>query len=277
MLGKWDGREEGATADNDAQHRVNIYVNGMYQATAKCGDTEGEHWCPIIGDSSAGDAKMTINTGQQPWAFPPPEGYSGLIYDGNAMAGGKFNSRDYVGAVMYTGSGSLVRNVNVGFRPDLIWTKSTTSAVHHAIYNSVSGPLMSLSTSRIDVAERIEDDGIEYFKKYGWSTNGAGWFHTNDDGNDFVAWCWRAGGRACPVSGGVCDFTDGGTLRMTSTGLPLGSSTRTVEFWAMIQSGNNAWQNIFSYGSGVAGQCFGLNVSRTDNGCLLYTSPSPRD
>ena len=266
VLGKWDGREEGNTSANDAQHRVNIYVNGMYQATAKCGDTEGEHWCPIIGDSSAGDAKMTKNTGQQPWAFPPPEGYSGLIYDGNAMAGGKFNSRDYVGAVMYTGSGSLVRNVNVGFRPDLIWTKSTTSAVHHAIYNSVSGPLMSLSTSRIDVAERIENDGIEYFKKYGWSTNGAGWFHTNDDGNDFVAWCWRAGGRACPVSGGVCDFTDGGTLRMTSTGLPLGSSTRTVEFWAMIQSGNNAWQNIFSYGNGVSGQCFGLNVSRTDNG-----------
>jgi len=60
------------------------------------------------------------------------------------------------------------------------------------------------------------------------------------------------------------------TLECTSTGIPKGSDSRTIEFWAYIHNKWYAWQNIFCYGAGGTANTFGINTSNT-GGTIRFT------
>ena len=66
------------------------------------------------------------------------------------------------------------------------------------------------------------------------------------------------------------------TLECTSTGIPKGSDSRTIEFWAYIHNKWYAWQNIFCYGAGGNSNTFGINTSGT-GGTIRFTGFSSGD
>ena len=63
----------------------------------------------------------------------------------------------------------------------------------------------------------------------------------------------------------------------TTAPVPRGASPRTLEFWAYLNSGASSWQNIISYGSSGAGQCFGINRGNSDTSNIAFTGFSSGD
>jgi len=104
--------------------------------------------------------------------------------------------------VLYEGNSTSNYISNVGFKPDLVWIKSRTTAYHHRLFDSVRG----LSTDGVIYSNTTADadnlptanDNFTSFDANGFtlgstssSDNGS-----NKSGDDFVAWCWKGGSAA---------------------------------------------------------------------------------
>ena len=63
----------------------------------------------------------------------------------------------------------------------------------------------------------------------------------------------------------------------TTAPVPRAGAPRTLEFWAYLNSGASSWQNIISYGSSGAGQCFGINRGNSDTSNIAFTGYSSGD
>ena len=82
-------------------------------------------------------------------------------------------------------------NINVGFKPDLVWTKSRSNGLNHTLFDSIRGVQKSLRPN----ATTQEQDrvGITSFDSSGFSI-GSDDESGGQDGYTYVSWCWKAGG-----------------------------------------------------------------------------------
>ena len=94
---------------------------------------------------------------------------------------------------LYTGNGSSQSITGLGFQPDFVWLKCRTSAFPNYLGDVVRG-VTKLLKSNGQAAEITSSTGITSFDSDGF-TLGSG-SETNTNGEDFVAWCWKAGGAA---------------------------------------------------------------------------------
>ena len=118
--------------------------------------------------------------------------------------------------VLYTGDGNDNRQITVGFEPDFIWIKNRTSNWGHTLADRVRGlnaagvygALASDQTGAADTTntfgaiKTLDLDGFTI--KDGTDING--YYAVNRLNNDYVAWCWKAGGAA--VSGTSSHYTN---------------------------------------------------------------------
>ena len=173
--------------------------------------TYADTWFPISGTYFA-NTTQTFNFGQNPsfsgqvtagtntdsngkglFKYAPPSGFLALCED-NLPAPAIADPGEHFKSVLYTGDGNSGRSITgLGFQPDLVWTKERTSTSGHIWFDSVRGAdkyLFSVLTN----AEGDAGGGVISFDSDGYSTgsNGA----VNQDGEDYVAWCWKAGGAA---------------------------------------------------------------------------------
>ena len=95
--------------------------------------------------------------------------------------------------VLYTGSGTTQSITGVGFQPDFVWIKNRDSSSGHALYDSVRGVNKRLVSSGTNA--EISNSSFPSFDSDGFSlaTNDTS---SNANNDDFVAWCWKAGGDA---------------------------------------------------------------------------------
>ena len=63
----------------------------------------------------------------------------------------------------------------------------------------------------------------------------------------------------------------------TTAPVPRGGESRTLEFWAYMNSGASSWQNIIAYGSSSASKCFGINRGNSDSSNIAFTGYSGGD
>jgi hypothetical protein len=97
--------------------------------------------------------------------------------------------------VIYTGSTSPHAITGVGFAPDLIWIKNRDQSDSFAIVDSVRGitspapyiasDSMALQATSANMPTSVQSDGFTI------TGNGG---RTNTSGEDYVAWCFKAGG-----------------------------------------------------------------------------------
>lgn len=95
-------------------------------------------------------------------------------------------------ATLYAGAGTTQSVVNAaGFKPDLFWLKNRSAINAHYLYDSVRGPLISLSSNDTAAEQNIAQT-LTSFNSNGATlgTIGGG---INGSGNNFVAWQWQAG------------------------------------------------------------------------------------
>ena len=181
--------------------RITFYKNGFAVYNTTVDEAQGPFKFVIGCDPGGSTAyKTTVNFGQKPFKFPPPDGFQPLTSstirpDTIPVT----NPEQYVKANIYTGSGSS-RSIDVGFRPDMIWLKDRTQATHNNnLIDSLNGApniivpdsaATTLITNTTDGLTAITDTGFDL----GANTGGTQSYELNKDGNNYVAWTWRAGG-----------------------------------------------------------------------------------
>ena len=92
--------------------------------------------------------------------------------------------------VLYTGNGSTQSITGVGFKPDMVWIKDIGRSREHILCDSTRGSEKELSPSTTDAQE---SRGVFSFDTDGFTFND-GNTNYNDNGESYVAWCWKANG-----------------------------------------------------------------------------------
>jgi hypothetical protein len=119
-------------------------------------------------------------------------------------------TNNHFNTLLYTGTGSNQSIGGVGFQPDLIWFKSRSSANSNLLYDSVrgNGPNKAMHSDHVngeggaymdnstyDYMSSIDSDG---FSVVAGSTP----TYLTKSGDNYVAWCWKAGGSASSNTNG---------------------------------------------------------------------------
>jgi hypothetical protein len=102
--------------------------------------------------------------------------------------------------VTYTGNGGTQAITGVGFQPDFVWAKSRTLTTAHNVFDSIRGATKYISTNLTD-AEATVANSLQSFNTDGFTVGinpGLNWLSDN-----YVAWCWKAGGAAVTNTDGT--------------------------------------------------------------------------
>ena len=94
--------------------------------------------------------------------------------------------------VTYTGNDSTNARTDVGFAPDLVWIKARTDTRSHTLIDSVRGATRIIQSE----STGVEWDGSSYITSLdssGFTVKSSAAF-INNSSQDYVAWCWKAGG-----------------------------------------------------------------------------------
>ena len=98
----------------------------------------------------------------------------------------------------YNGTPTNINFLGMSFSPDLIWVKNRDTTDHHAIVDTVRGIDISGSkylASNQTNAEATSTNMPTSVESNGFTLSGGGG-RTNTLNEDYVAWCWKAGGAA---------------------------------------------------------------------------------
>ena len=109
-------------------------------------------------------------------------------------------STDYFNTKLYTGTGNdNLAITGIGFQPDWIWAKDRDGTDAHHVADSVNGAGYRLRTNTTG-ALSSQADGVKSFDSDGFTVGTTG--SVNANGNDFVAWNWKAGTTGSGTTGG---------------------------------------------------------------------------
>ena len=112
------------------------------------------------------------------------------------------NPELYFQCQLYTGNGSDNRAVTLdgdeNMQPDFLWIKNREATFAHALFDSVRGSSKMLVSSSSDAEQtNPSSGGLTSFDSDGFTTDaGSGsnpYRNTNESGDGYVAWCWKAG------------------------------------------------------------------------------------
>ena len=192
--------------------------------------------------------------------------------------------------VLWTGNGGTSQTVTgLEFKPDFVWIKGRSNSAWHRLQNSVVGANKLLYTNSTNAEATNEVNGYvseftnDGFKLADPDSNGGG---VNQNGETYVAWCWKAGGAAVSNSDGtitssVSANTEAGFSIVSYTGnetnnATVGHGLGKSPDWVIIKDRdtNSAGNNWYVFHSALAsGHYVKLNqtsattaVSGTSNG-----------
>jgi len=214
-------------------------------------------WSGMNGTS--GDPGTTsVNFGQRPFAYPAPAGYKALCTTNlPAPAIGQTSSNqadNHFNVVTYSGNGST-QNLTTDFAPDLVWIKNRTTNYSHMLYDTLRGPSTGsvskvISSNATDIEGTVNDNStygyLSSFNANGFTVT-AGSFtgsggYTNTSGQNYVAWCWNAGGTSVTNGAG----TNGATIASTYR------ANRAAGFSIVTYTGNGVDGATVAHGLGIA-------------------------
>ena len=136
----------------------------------------------------------TLNFGQSGFTYTPPDGFLALctanLPEPNISPLYGASPQDHFNTVLYTGIGGALSVTDVGFQPDLVWSKArNTGTPWHQLTDSVRGTTKQLFSNRAD-AEDTNTDKLTSFDSDGFTLGSNGGI--NGSGNTYVAWNWKA-------------------------------------------------------------------------------------
>ena len=96
--------------------------------------------------------------------------------------------------VNFTGNHPTGQSItNLNFQPDLVWIKDRSGTNWHYIFDSVRGVEKAIFSNATN-AENTYSNTLTAFNSNGFTLGSDN--ATNQSSNNYVAWCWKAGGTA---------------------------------------------------------------------------------
>ena len=209
--------------DSDTRE-LEFWWNGTSQGVAYtvAVPDRGTDYVPMIhGNDSGGGAgpiQVRANFGQQPFKFIPPEEYKTL--NTKNLPVNIARPDQHVGIVTYIGNDTARSFTDLNFQPDLVWLKERSGSNWHQLYDSVRGVGYWLTSNSTNI-NSFEADKLTSFDHNGFSI-GVNDIQ-NDTGDDYVGWCWKAGGNK-----NTFNVDDVGYASFAASGTPSGATTPTA-------------------------------------------------
>ena len=163
------------------------------------------------------------------------------------------NSELHFQTKTYTGNGStnaITFDGSENMQPDWLWLKKRAATGHHFSFDSVRGVDKRLQQN---ITNAESDTDTTWFRSF--DTNGftiGTEDNINDTGDNYVAWCWKAGGSASSNSNGsisssVSANTTAGFSIVSWTGdgsnATIGHGLGAVPKWIIVKNreASEAW------------------------------------
>ena len=153
--------------------------------------------------SNGNGVNTFANFGQRPFTYTPPAAGYNAVNSSNLSTPTVLSGAQYMAASTYTGNGSTQLVVNSGnnresrsFKPDFVWIKNRSSALHHYLNDSVRGVYKTIysSLTNQEFDGTSTSDGVSAFNNNGFTLlNGTNVANYNASANTYVAWQWQAG------------------------------------------------------------------------------------
>ena len=220
---------------------------------------------PMVG-SYGSSRYVIINFGQQPFSYTPPTGYASLSGHNRATANaaGVVNPKKHFDTLFYSGNSSTNIITGLEFKPDFVWTRVRNAVGQHSLFDSVRGATKRLGNGATGVGNLTESTvaaSLQSFNRNGFTFGAeAG----NNNGENYVAWCWKAGGAAVSNSDGsitssVSANTEAGFSIVSFTGnqtsgATVGHGLNSKPKWIIIKErGNNNDWTVYHESLGYTG------------------------
>jgi hypothetical protein len=273
-------------ADNGT---LTFYKNNVSQGVAWTGITGGP-WMPAV---SVYAISLSYNFGQRPFAYTAPSGFKALN-TANLPAPLVTKPSEVFDVVTYMGNAGTQSITGLAFNPDFVWIKGRDATPWHALFDSVRGTGLRLS-SNVTNAETGNGttDLLQSFNSNGFTVNatlnGGPDTSVNWDGSDgaassYVAWTWDAGSSTVTntqgsitssvranASAGFSIVSWTGTGANGSIGHGLGVAPQMV--FAKTRTKNDGWP-VYHSGGGSNYQLF-INQTDAAVGGTSYFNGAP--
>ena len=224
---------------------ITFYKNNVSQGvaftdmlTTIADDYDNDGWTPII--NGYNNYKAAINYGQQPFTYTPPAGHK-TICSNNLLSHNipaVIRPKKYFDVLQWTGNDANGRDITgLQFKPDFVWIKNKSAADWPNLQNVVNGANVMMYSNRDDGPATDNGNGhVNAFIEGGINVDAAGSGNVNENNEDYVAWCWKAGGAAVT--------NDDGTIQTTI------SANQESGFSIMSWSGNGSAGSTVGHGLG---------------------------
>ena len=182
--GQWLNGNSGLTGGNPSVG-TGALLTALYPAIA-----EGKTFYPYVSPYNSGQ-NMSINFGQKPFKFPPPDGFQ-TINAANVRPETVIVRPDqYVGVTTYAGTALTQSIDHFNFKPDLAWIKVTDNQRSNFLFDSVRGA-ENYIISNTNGLQVNDSTYLTSFNSNGFTVGTSP--DVNRDTSEIVAWCWKAGG-----------------------------------------------------------------------------------
>jgi hypothetical protein len=164
--------------------------------------------------------------------YTPPTGFLALCTSN--LPDVAVTPSEHFNTVLYTGDGNSTQAITgVGFQPDFLWIKNRSAGNVHSLQDVIRTPDAVLQSQTTE-GENATRAYINSFDSDGFTTGnaaGASKGPSNNDGDTYVGWNWKAGGSGVSNTAGdinstVSANTDAGFSIVSYTG--NGNSSETI-------------------------------------------------
>ena len=190
---------------------------------------------------------------------------------------------NYFNTKLYSGNGSTQNITGVGFQPDLIWQKERTSTSYHVLTDVIRGNTKQFFPN-VTAVEATDSNYITSFDSDGFGQGQNN--DTNQSGQTYVAWNWKAGGAGSANTAGTINSTVSvnttagcSIVSYTGTGAnaTVGHGLGVAPAFYMVKSRNNAYDWRCYHKSLGNGKYIDLNSTAavaTNSNAWNNTSPT---
>ena len=259
-----------------ASGTLKIEINGTTQSNSEFTNipTSKRLFVAFNIGGGSGNVNMDWNFGQMPFVHSQT-GYSDVATN-NLPEPTIKNGKEHFDAVLYSGTGSSNAITGLEFSPDFIWIKVRDATDNHVLVDTIRGTDSVLFSNSND-GEASSFDRFTSFDSNGFTvdTTDSSW---NNSSNDYVAWCWKAGGTAVSntdgtITSSVSANTDAGFSIVSYTGndtngATVGHGLSSPPEWILFKT-RSIGDNWRVYHASVgATKAFQLDNSSGSNGTL---------
>ena len=162
---------------------------------------------------------------------------------------------------LYTGNGSdnhaiTFDDTDTDMQPDAVWIKNRDATDNHCLFDAARGVGKIMHTNTTSGNEVDDDDTLDAFQSDGFRVDDDDKVNTNTE--DYVAWCWKAGGGS-----GSSNTT--GTINTTTT-----TVNTTSKFSISTYTGNDTGGGNFGHGLGAVPHFLWVAQKNTGDSYRVY-------